>query len=344
MKLACTAIILAFASLSSALADHHLSPVALEGVWKVQAESDQGARDITWTFRNQDGKLKGKSLDHQSGEDRELDRIRVKDKAVTIEVDIEADGNTGVIEIEAKETAFGKLKGDWAIVGDDGTEYMRGTLTAVKEVSYAGKWTTKVFLPDGNEMSNTLVLKGKSNNRLTGEIVGENNTTTLDAVSVKNNQLVMKFRLNFEGMALKAEISAAPQGNDKLVGMWSVDGDAVAEGDWEATRKVADVAGVWKVVAPTPDGQYEGTLTLKKSEKGYSGTSAGNDGQSSKVEDASFKDGKLTMTIPFERDGYTGEIVVKAELQDDGSLKGEWEFVDIDGSSLAGDSWTAKRK
>ena len=40
-------------------ADHHHQPIALIGVWKATASTDDGSREVHWTFAKKDGKLTG---------------------------------------------------------------------------------------------------------------------------------------------------------------------------------------------------------------------------------------------------------------------------------------------
>ena len=204
---------------SSALADHHLKPVDLTGVWNVKAITDDNVREITWTFKKANGKLKGESFDHENDTDQDIDRIDVKEKKVTLGIDIEVDGNTGVIMIEAEEKSTGKLTGDWKVVGSDGTEYMSGKLSATKRVAFAGKWETVATMGNGNEVKAVMELQGKGSS-LEGKFDGDAGELELDKVSVKDNALRVQFEFEMNGNTINCVIEAEPHGNDKLVGKW----------------------------------------------------------------------------------------------------------------------------
>ncbi len=326
--------------------DHHLKPVHLDGVWKVEASTDGGARELTWTIKQKGNKHSGVSYDHQSDEERDFDRIMVKEKKVTMEMDIEQDGMTGIIRIQGEEKAAGKLAGKWSIVGDDGTEFMSGKFEAMKDVQFAGEWEAVSMLPNGDELESMVVLTGK-NKRLKGHIEGDNGKIELDKVRAKDGTFRVEFDFEMNGDTIDCVIEAESEGQNKLVGKWIVptpDGGEMT-GDWHATRKPKGVAGVWNVVAVIPDSaDYEGTLTLAMDGGKLTGKSSSGDGESNSIKNAKFDGKALSFSFPFERDGYDLTIEVVADLKKDGSLDGEWTALDDTGQEMAQDSWKAKRK
>ena len=327
-------------------ADHHNESVNLVGVWKATASSDEGEREITWTFKKENDKLKGVSLDGQSGEESNLDRIVVKGKKVTLEIDIEQDGNKGMIQVDAEEKSPGKLVGKWSIVSDEGTEYMSGEVTAMKEVAFAGEWAAVSILPDGSEYESVMSLKGE-NAKLAGKLDGQAGEIDIDKISMTDKGLQIEFEIEMEGNSFDVKIKAQPDGNDKLKGKWIANGDdggEAAEGEWSAVRKNKGLAGKWDVVATVPDADdYHGTLTLEAKDGKYGGVSKSNDGEAKEIEAVKSDDKSIEFSTPFEYDGNKGTITVTAKQQEDGSLKGEWVLIGKDGNEWARESWKATR-
>lgn len=328
-------------------ADHHLKPVDFAGVWKVKADTDDGGRDLKWVVKEEEGKLAGVSIDNDDGNERTFDRISIKEKKVVLEIDIEWDGNKGIIRVEVEEKTSGKLVGEWSIVGDDDTEYMSGDISAIKEVAFAGEWKSISELPDGSTHESVLQLKGK-NATLKGLFEGDTRETEVDEISVKGRSLRLEFDFELGGNQIDCVIEAEAKGDDKLEGTWVVfgeDGGESAKGDWSAVRKRRGLAGVWDVVAVVPDSdEYNGTITLSQKDGKYSGSSKGSSGTTTKMSMVKFDGTKFEYSVPFDQDGYKGTIAVKAKRQEDGSLKGEWSFTSEDGSELARESWKATRR
>lgn len=343
------AFVLAMGIIVGAHGEHHLAPVDLAGVWKVTASSEDGERGMTWTITGEGEALTGSSVDGGSGDERKLDRIKVDEKRVTIEVDFERDGNTGVIRVIAEEKEAGRLSGKWSVVGDDGVEYMSGGLSAVKEsgIAYAGDWIAVSVLPDGNEMSAALVLTGE-NASLKGVFKGENGTLEIDRITAGGKSLRCEFDIEMEGAALAIVIEAEPRGDKRLVGKWiakGADGAEAATGEWSATRQAGlDLAGAWEVTAALPDGgEYTGTVHLVLTDGEYSGTSKSPDGSERELKSVNVDGKALVLTLDYENEGQSGTLRVAAEHNEDGSLNGRWSLVDGNGSEVAGDSWSATR-
>lgn len=326
-------------------ADHHLQPIDLPGTWNVEASTDNGTRKLTWTFSEKDGNVLGVSLDSEEGNERNFDSVVVKEKKVTLDIKIEADGNTGTIRAEAEEKSPGKLVGKWSILDDDGAEYAAGELTATKEVSFAGEWMTVAETPNG-ETESTLTLTG-NNSGLKGELEGELGKVQIDKVKLANDGLRLKFEFEAEGNPLEVTIKAKPEGNDKLVGNWIAtgdDGSVVAEGKWSAKRKLA-LVGTWKVVASVPENaDHHETITLAAKNGEYSGMSKGDDSEAKELTSVNVDGQSVTFTVPFEYQGNTGTITVEAKLQNDGSLKGEWVLTDSGDTEYARETWKATKR
>jgi hypothetical protein len=320
------------------------TPVDLVGAWKVTASSDEGSRELTWTFSNDGDKLSGDSLDNGNSERRALDRITVKGKEVKLEVDINQDGNQGTIVVEAEEESPGKLLGKWAIVGTDGTEYMSGKVSAVKEVQFEGEWVATATLPDGQTMESNMKLAGP-NSALKGSVNGRAGEVELDKLTAKDRQLELAFDFEMDGNTIDCTIKAEAKDTTNLVGKWSVvgeDGAEMASGKWMAVRKAAGLAGVWDVVASVPDGaDYNGTLTLTETNGKYAGETKSSGGEARSLSSAEINGESVKLTVPFEYQGITGTITINAKQTPEGSLKGEWVLTGNDGNELARETWTA---
>ena len=330
-------------------ADHHKKPADLVGEWAVTASTDSGERELTWTFERKEDKLTGSSKDHESGEERTFDRIKVEEKKVTVEIDVEQDGNTGVIKIVAEEKSVGNLEGKWSIQGSDGTEFMSGEMVAERkfEIVYAGDWKATSVLPDGNEMSAAMILSGK-NEDLKGRFESDQGELEIGEVKAKDKSLRLAFEFDMQGSSVSAVIEADLKEKNKLVGKWIIKGDDGAEaakGDWSAVREEkVDLAGDWSITAALPDGgEYTGTMTLEIKDGKYSGKSVNSEGEELKLDNIKFEEDKLSYSVEFERDGFSGTIKVQAKLAED-ALKGEWSMIDSNGDEVAGDSWAASRK
>ena len=78
-------------------ADHHLTPVDLAGTWKAEASGDQGSREVTWNFKKSGDKFSGVHVDSESGDELPFGNITVKEKKVSLAIEFNRDGNSGVI-------------------------------------------------------------------------------------------------------------------------------------------------------------------------------------------------------------------------------------------------------
>ena len=335
---------------SPALADHHEMPVDLAGIWNATASSDAGDdRKIVWTIEKNGDKYTGTSVDSESGEERKLDRITVEEKKVTIEVDVEMDGVKGIIKVVAEEKETNKLTGKWLVSDADGNESISGAISAEKDfaVAFAGEWQAIIVLPDGSELSSTLILSEP-----TAELKGrfqsaEGDELEIGKVKPDGKNLTLDFKMEMQGDTMDVTIKSALKDPNVLTGKWFVkgaDGNGDASGEWSATREVEQgYAGEWAVKAVVPDGgDYTGTLTLKKGKDGYTGSSASRDGTARELSTVKLEDKSIVFTVPFDAEGIVGIITVSAKEKEDGSLSGTWSLV-ADGNEVASDSWQASR-
>ncbi|MEM7387539.1 MAG: hypothetical protein AAF514_21595 [Verrucomicrobiota bacterium] len=323
----------------------------LAGEWNASASTDAGDRELKWTFKKAEDGFSGMSHDPETSEDRKFDRIKVEGKKVTLEIDVEQDGNSGVIQVIAEEKKAGQLSGKWKIADTDGNELMGGELKAEKkiEIAFAGEWKTTSVLPDETELNSVVTLKGK-NDALKGELMSEDgNTIEIDKFATKEKDLEMHFDFEMNGSTINVVVKSSLESEDKLNGQWAVigeDGSEAMTGKWSAERvKAPSVEGDWVVKATVPESDdYTGALTLKKDGEKWKGTSTSDsDGESRDLSTASFEKDQLTFTTPFEAGGAEGTITVKATLKED-KLTGTWSLTDSSDTELASDAWEATRK
>ena len=201
------------------------SNVDLAGKWKASATSDTGdEREIIWTFTKDGDGFTGMSLDKESGDERKLDRVKVSGKQVTLEVDIERDGQTGVIRVVAKQKAPGQISGKWSVVASDGTEYLSGDISAAKQldVKYAGQWTSVAVLPDGGEYETKMMLSG-ANDKLKGHFETEDgDRVAIEKITVGDKGMHCEFSFDMDGTTVEVVIDAKPKSDNKLAGEWSL--------------------------------------------------------------------------------------------------------------------------
>jgi len=328
--------------------DHHLSSVDLDGVWKVAASTDDGPTKLTWTFTSDGSELSGESRNDDSGTVRKIDRIEVDAKKVQLEIDIEQDGNTGIIRVDVAQEQPGRLTGKWAILGSDGVEYMAGDVRAVKVVEFAGNWDSTATLPDGTTLESVLTLSGR-NSVLTATFESDNGAIEVGEVNADgDNSLTLEFKFDMNGREIHCVIEGQAIGSNRINGLWKVlddDGVAASEGEWSAVRQVPSLAGTWDVVATVPDdGDHNGTMTLELKEGAYTGTSEADDGKTESLKDITFSDNKLTFTVPVEQDVITGQVRVVAGLESNDTLLGEWILSGPDDQELMRGAWKATRR
>jgi hypothetical protein len=337
---------------SLALADHHKKPVALEGIWKATAESDDGERKYTVTVAKKDKSLTGTSVSVESGNERKIDRISIKEKKVTFEYDVERDGDNGIIKVVADEKVAGKLEGKWTVEGADGTVLMSGPWSAEKEVEFslAGEWDSVGTTKDGEKHPSQIVVSG-SGASLKGEFASDNGNLKIDSAKLDGKNVHFAFVLDFDGTKVPTTIEAKATDDNTLEGKWIIKnetGEVAATGGWTAKRKLKPafaLAGSWDVVAALPEnGEYKATLTIAKKGEAFIGSSKGDDGEPTELKTVTFDGAKLVYTLGIERNGQTRIITVSAVKEEDDTFKGRWSLAGEDKNEVAGDVWTAKRE
>ena len=234
MKL--TRMIVGALSLATALslsADHHKE--SLEGEWiGIGSIPNGGESKSTLTIKKEKGKLSATSV-NEEGESRKFDRVKFDGKTLVGELDLEMNGQTGVLGVNAKLGKTGELKGRWYANDDSGTELYTGDWAAYRNLqkSIKGSWNVIAETDNGDNPHN--VVFEKTGYSYSGQVKGESGELDLNQVSVKKNEVSFDFVFG-EGTV---KVKAAQTGPTKLAGKWTyVDagGTEAATGNWKATK------------------------------------------------------------------------------------------------------------
>ncbi len=93
-----------------------------------------------------------------------------------------------------------------------------------------------------------------------------------------------------------------------------------------ADDKKADATGTWKWTVEGQNGQkFEQSAKLKQEGDKLTGTVTGRQGQETKIEDGTVKDGEIAFKVTRERDGNKFTIKYSGKVTGD-TLKGKIEF------------------
>ena len=111
-----------------------------------------------------------------------------------------------------------------------------------------------------------------------------------------------------------------------------------------ADSHASNVEGVWEATVTRPNGETaESTLTIQKKDGKWFGAVVSGQGEERKLDRVSFEEKSLKIEVDVERDDWSGVIGVKAKLDPEGVLKGNWYVKeDGDNQSASGD-WKAVR-
>ncbi len=309
----------AFATLAFSPAAH-AADLDLAGIWQATSTSQEAERNFTWTFAKEGESWTASSQDHAGGDERKFDRVTLDGKKVTMEIDYDREGHSGVLRVVTEGSDAGKLEGKWSVIGSDGTVHAEGGVTAQKETAfvYAGLWKSKSTLPDGEVVAADVMLKG-ANAALEGAITtAEGVVIEIAKATADGKNLRFEFKVEIEGKAVPGVVEASPDGEDKLAGVWILKGDdggEVAKGEWQATRaETPSLAGDWNVSATTPDGgAHTSTMTIALDGEAYGGKFKSSEGEEMAFTSVKVEGGHLVVTLKLERDGQSGTITVDAD-------------------------------
>lgn len=323
--------------------------VPLEGTWKVNASTDSGQKHYTMTISKKDEVLGGSISEDGKDESRDFDRVSVDGKVVNLGIDIESDGQSGVLKVKAEEKETGTLFGRWSIEDSAGTEFMAGEWEATKEVadSLVGEWDTVAELPDGGNLKSLLTVEGSPGD-YSGSFKSEAGKSAVKKIAEEGAKVTIDVVMEREGVTMDVQLRTEKE-DDELEGTWHLsdgNGGESASGKWMATRRKAfTIVGNWNVVAILPEGdELQAVFEISESDEGeLVGIAKIDDGQSELKTIAVGEKGEVTMTLGYEMDGTAGLVTIEATTEGDHTLKGNWKFSSVSGSENYEGAWSASR-
>ncbi len=328
-------------------------PLSLVGTWEAVGELPGGdASESTITISTGPEGFEA-TVSSDDNEDRKIDRVKAEGKEVTLELDVERDGQSGIIRVIATQTEVGKLSGKWYLIDSEGEDRGNAPWEAVRisepepavpTVSIAGKWESIAYTDNGRELPAVVEIV-ESEGKLSGTTTSERGETKFDLVKQMGREAEMEMVLKFGDNEVDVRIEAALQTDDHLDGKWIIfdqTGQEAASGKWEAKRVkevVLDIAGTWDVVATSDDGDHTHQAIFEKTEDGYKGEATSDLG-SMAFTTVTVEGDALALAIPFGE----GTITIAAKKVADHKLEGTWHYHDSDGNEQASDAWEATRK
>ena len=214
-------------------ADHHEESVA--GVWYGIGVGPNGEEsESTLTITEKDGKLSASSESDQ-GDSRDLDRITFKDSKLTGEIDIDQNGQEGVLGVKASLNKKGELKGKWFANDADGNELYIGAWTALRALDkvVVGEWNV-VAVTENEDLEHQIKVT-KAGYKYSGTLESDQGSLELEEVKVKKNKLSYEFTYG-DG---SVKVVAALMGAKKLSGEWlyfDSSDQEVGKGKWTAKK------------------------------------------------------------------------------------------------------------
>lgn len=338
------------ATLSFAAAEESVS---LLGTWKAIGDlPDGGTSESTITISVEGDAIKGVAVGND-GNERTIDRIKTDGKKVTLELDVERDGQKGIIRVKAEETRRGRIAGTWYLIDSEGEERADAPWvaerisepepeSAASAPSIVGKWNAVATTQNGDELPSVVTFAG-SPGKYTGKSVSERGETKFDSVKVKDKEVEVEMTLEINDSEVDVRIEAEMKEIDHLKGKWVIfndSGEAALSGDWEAKRALQlDLAGTWNVVAATDNGDNEHQAIFEKTDTGYKGRVESDNGS---IDYSSIKveDNDVELVFAFGE----GTVKVAAEYTAKNTLKGKWTYFDSSDAEQASDTWVATRE
>ena len=272
-----------------------------------------------------------------------MDLIKIEGNKITLETDVESNGQTGIIRVTAEgDEAENKLKGKWAAVDSADTELMGGDFSAERlfKLELPGKWTAIATVGE-EEMTASVELK-EADSKVVGSFTGEDEKEVkFTKIETKEKDVTLEFSNDVNGTNLDFRISAKAQTADSLEGKWVVFDESGQEGysgKWIAQRVVPfTLAGAWSATSMLPDGSSNNsTFTIEEKDDVYSGKVV-SDTTEIGLSSVNLKDEKVAIAFPFGEATVTITAAVK-----DGKLDGKWALPTPDGD-LSG-KWSAEPK
>lgn len=344
--------LIASAAISTSLTSAE-ETLSLPGTWTATGDLPTGgSNESTITITKEGDTFKGVAVGEDE-EERELVRFSTEGKKVSFEVDVESNGETGVLKIKAEQTEIGKLAGEWALFDSSGEERAKELWKAIRTsepetaspsptASFEGKWNSVATTEDGEEHPAVVEL-AKDGDKYAGSSTSDRGKTKFDVVDVSGKDLEIEMVMDFDGTELDVRIEAAQKDEDHLEGKWVIfdnSGQEAATGDWTAERAlVLDLTGTWDGVATTDEGENTHQATFEKTDAGYKGKVKTDQGE---VDYTSVKvDGNdVSLALPFG----DGSVTIAASYKEKNKLTGKWKFFDNSEAEVATGDWVATKQ
>lgn len=233
--------------------DHHLAkpapaapPLDLAGVWKTSATMPDGAVfPATFSFQQENGAWQG-TADSRHGV-QAVDRITIGPGTVRLEMDLDRDGQTMVLRIEAEADPQDahQLKGTWSALRDGGSSAYTGAWEATRDPAaarpatsaiLAGEWA--VHLTFGNEEREYTLRFTADGGQVKGvAVIPDEPEHPIESVSLENQDFAMRIKKDFDGKETTLVFNGKLE-ERTLTGKVVIEGrEAEYALDWTAIKK-----------------------------------------------------------------------------------------------------------
>lgn len=330
--------------IASLQADHHeegTKALDLAGSWKAQAESDNGTRTFTFSFERNGDTWSGKSVS-ADGDERALEQVKVEGNSVTIERQIEANGEKGTIRLKAEGSENGaRLKGKWAVLDSSNQERMGGDFSAEKEfqLDLVGEWDSTAMIGDDERAFKTTF--NKDGSRWLGGFAFEDNEVKFNKITTEGKNLTCEFSMAIEVEDRNFRITAEAKSENALEGKWVAltdSGEQDSSGKWSSKRQAKfALAGTWMANAQVNGESLNSTLTIMAASDVYTGKIS-NDAGSLELSAIKLEDEKLTLHFTYGE----AKLTINATAKDN-KLAGKWSVTGDDGTEHS-DTWNAVKQ
>lgn len=206
------------------------------GVWTTTATIDEfDSRNARLTVSKKEGKWTAIMV-NEEGERTDLTRVVPTEKGLTVEFDMERDGQQAIIGAKAQLDKEGELKGEWYAKDGDGFELMKNKWVAVRSIKedIAGSWNVTAKTDNG-DMEHAMVMK-KEGNRFSGYASSSEGDADFSNLKLEKNTLSMQVPYGGGIVKIKSKLIA----NGQLKGKWTFFDEfdqEVATGEWIAKKK-----------------------------------------------------------------------------------------------------------
>jgi hypothetical protein len=346
------AISLAFGALApNVVAEEKLDPV---GAWQLHVNRPgRPANDPVLRVERAGDKLVGVLTDPQ-GRSTPVKDMELKGDDLSFKIILKRDGQDLIMTYKATMTKD-TLKGNISIslFGQMRSFPFEGKRKR-DDATVAGSWKITLVLDSGQKLQPTIRLK-QEGTKLSGEYIGNaGKEVPLQDVQFKSGELsfhvVDQFEEDKVPLAYTGRVTGSAMAGTVKLGT----GKQTATMKFEAQKMqtpTANVAGTWKLKVPfTPDQVFEPTLKLTQTGSVFSGTYAGEHGDT-KIADALILGDEFTFEVARETDGKKYRLRYQGKVKGD-TLKGNVDydfdgiagFLSFDGQRVAGGNSASEKK